>query len=92
MEETEGKIQIPSYHWTLTEAKRNKQKSKPLKLFLRITISSSLFRIVGHKNGKNGSKGPTAMKVSMILIFIYSHTNNKIIFISRRILYPSCVM
>jgi len=44
-------------------------------------------KIVGHKNGKNGSKGPTAMKVSMLLIIIpLSHTINKIIFIRRRIL------
>ena len=44
------------------------------------------FRIVGHKNGKNGSKGPTATKVSMLLIIIPQYqTINKISFILRRL-------
>ena len=30
MEEIEGKILILSYHWTLTEARKNKLKSKSL--------------------------------------------------------------
>ena len=32
MEETKGMIQILSYHWTLTEARKNKHKSKAHKL------------------------------------------------------------
>ena len=32
MEETKGMIQIRSYHWTLTEARKNKHKSKADKL------------------------------------------------------------
>ena len=32
MEETKGMIQILSYHWTLTEARKNKRKSKAHKL------------------------------------------------------------
>ena len=81
MEETKEMIQIPSYHWTLTEARKNRHKSKADE-FKKHFINLSSSRHIGHRNGKNGSKAPTTMKVSMILISNpHSDTLNKIIFI-----------